>query len=165
MPVLRLIATGLVALTLIQPLTAHAGDPPQDPSEAAMTFAAGFSHDHLSGMLSRIGARQPPLVALSQLDGELLAAVFDAQIDQAVIKYGDEWQRNMALAWTPLLTDEELTSLTNSGAQSPYTGKYLDLRDEAGQSMQALSGPLFRTALEEVIRNTLKELSPDEQTQ
>ena len=93
----------------------------------------------------------------------MLAAVFDAEIDKAVVKYGPEWQRNMARAWTPLMTDDELLSLATAGAQSPHTDKYLGLRTQAGQSMQVLSEDLFREILEEVIRNTLAELQPEPQ--
>jgi len=136
-----------------------------DPSEAAMIFVAGFSDDHLSGMLSRIGGRTSTMVALSQLDGALVAAVFDAGIDRAVVKYGPAWQRNLALAWTPLLTPEELSSLTTAGAQSPYTDKYLALRGAAGQSMQQLSQDLFQEALTELVNNTAAELAPEDPPQ
>ena len=148
----------LMAFTL--PATADETPPtPEEPSEAAMQFVEGFSDDHLSGMLSRIGARQAPMIALSQLDGQMVAAVFDLEIDKAVERHGAEWKRNMARAWTPLLTDEELTSLATDGVASPYTDKYVGLRQEAGQRMQVLSQDLFRQILSEVIQNTVEELS------
>lgn len=136
-----------------------------DPSMEAMTFVAGFSDDHLSGMLSRIGGRTSVMIALSQLDGGIVAAVFDAEIDRAVVKYGPAWQRNLALAWTPLLTPKELTSLTIAGAQSPHTEKYLSLRGAAGQTMQQLSQELFHEALTEVVKNTATELTPQQPVQ
>ena len=160
---MRLLRAILIALALVLPLAANAADQtpptPEEPSEAAMQFVEGFSDDHLSGMLSRIGARQPPMIALSQLHGQIVAAVFDTEIDEAVAKYGPEWKRNMARAWTALLTDEELASLTADGVASPYTDKYVGLRQDAGQRMQALSQDLFRLILAEVIQNTVKELS------
>jgi hypothetical protein len=131
-----------------------------EPSEAAMTFVAGFSDDHLSGMLSRIGGRSEPMMALSQLGSEVVAVVFDAEIDNAVRKYSADWQRNLALSWTPLMTDEELGSLSTAGAQSPYTDKYLELRTQAGATMQSLSQDLFQKILGEVISNTVENLSP-----
>jgi hypothetical protein len=151
----------LSALLIAAPVAADESD----PSEAAMIFVAGFSDDHLSGMLSRIGGRSSTMAALSQLDGALVAAIFDAEIDAAVVKYGSAWHRNLALAWTPLLTPEELTSLTIAGAQSPHTDKYLSLRAAAGQTMQQLSQELFHEVLSEVIANTVGELTPEQPAQ
>jgi hypothetical protein len=86
-------------------------------------------------------------------------------IDRAVVKYGPAWQRNLALAWTPLLTREELSSLTTAGAHSPHTEKYLSLRGSAGQTMQQLSQDLFHEALTEVVTNTVAELTPGQPAQ
>ncbi len=154
-----------VALMLLAAPAVSANQTAEKPSEAAMLFAGGFSNDQLSGMLSRIGARQPPLLALGQMDGSTLSVVFDAAIADAVKKYGPQWQQNMALAWTPLLNEEELASLTTMGAQSPHVEKYLGLREQAGQNMQKLSGDLFRDILQEVIGNTLKTLGADQPAQ
>jgi len=130
-----------------------------EPSEAAMTFVGTFSDGHLSGMLSRIGARQQPMVVLSQVYGALLGAVFDAEIDKAVAKYGAQWRKNLGLAWMGLLTTEEFGSLTADAAESPYGEKYLGLRAEAGQNMGRLSQELFSAILAEVIRNTIDQLA------
>jgi hypothetical protein len=153
-----LIALCFIALLAFAPFV-EASETPDEPSEAAMTFAGGFSGDQLAGMLSRIGARQPPLMALGQMDGSTLAAVFDAEIARAVEKHGAAWQRNMAIAWMPLMSDEELSSLTVMGGESPHVDKYLSLREQAGARMQVLSSELFQTILEEVIGNTLRTLT------
>ena len=132
------------------------------PSETAMAFSGQFSDDQLSGMLSRIGGSSQAMIELSQLDGNVVAEIFDLQIDAAVAKYGQQWQTNMARAWQPLLTDDEMTSLMNEGADSPYSGKYTELRTKAGQAMQASSQDLFREILGEVIAETrlsLQEVS------
>ena len=152
----------VAALTAGWILAGSAAADETEPSQAAMAFVGQFSDDHLSGMLSNIGSRQPRLIALSQLHGQLVAAVFDAEIDKAVAEHGAALQRNMALAWTPLLTDAELESLTRDGAASPYTDKYLALRGEAGAAMQGLSQELFRSILAEVIQNTVEELTDPE---
>lgn len=154
---LRFVLVAVLALSLTPAL---AVDEPA-PSEAAMSFVGQFSDDHLSGMLSRIGATQPPMVAASQLNGALVAVVFDAEIDKAVAQYGPDWQRAMALSWTGLMTDEQFTSLTAEGADSPHTEAYLGLRAEAGQQMQQNAGQLFRKILGEVVENTVSELGAD----
>ncbi|MEO1491881.1 MAG: hypothetical protein AAFV19_06985 [Pseudomonadota bacterium] len=130
-----------------------------EPSPAAMNFVAGFSDDHLAGMLSRFGGRDPRLALLAQVNGQAVALTLDAAIADAVRDNSAAWQRNMALAWTPLMSDDELTSLANAGAQSPHVDKYLELRGDAGQSMQILSQDLFRTILEDVLETTIAVLS------
>ncbi|MEM9140160.1 MAG: hypothetical protein AAGB15_10050 [Pseudomonadota bacterium] len=148
------------ALTLALPGLGQAQST-EEPSEAAMTFVGAFSDGHLTSMLQRIGARQPIMVAASQLNGQVLAAVFDAEIAQAVKVHGPQWQRNMALSWTPLLSDDEMLSLVAEGAGSPHSEKYLELRSEAGQTMQGLSGEFFKTILADVIAQTMKQLGDD----
>lgn len=134
----------------------------EEPSPAALSFATGFADDHLAGMLSRIGSRSPILASFAQIDSRVTAQAFDANIAKAVQAHGKQWRHNMALAWTPLLSEEELTSLNNAGAQSPYADKYLELRDDAGVTMQGLSNELFQQILREVIDNTVADLTPDE---
>lgn len=123
-----------------------------------MTFVLGFSDTHLTGMLQRIGSQQPVLVAASQVNSQLLVAVFESEIAQALKVYGPEWQRNLALSWTPLLTEDELHSLATQGAGSPYTDKYLELRSEAGKTMQSLSQDLFKQILSEVVDKTMQQM-------
>lgn len=141
------------------PTDAPTDAPATAPSDAAMAFAGGFSDLHLAGMLQRIGARQPAMIAASQIDAQVLVSVFEAEIAEAVRRHGSAWQRNMALAWTPLLSDEEMLSLATAGAQSPHVEKYLALRPKAGAAMQALSGDLFEAILAEVVGNTLATLA------
>lgn len=154
-----------VLALLALPAAAAAQEPviPDQPSPAATEFVAQFSDAHLTTMLKRIGARQQAMVALSQLHGQILAAVYDAEVANAVKIHGSEWQRNLARAWTGLMPDEELTSLRTDGATSPHSDKYQKLSSEAGQRMQTLSQDLFREILSETIQNTMKMLgdTPD----
>ena len=91
----------------------------------------------------------------------MLAAAFDAEIDAAVARHGDEWARNLALAWDPLLTDDEMGSLVEQGAASPHAERYAAARDEAAAAMAALSQDLFRDILAEVIGNTVRTLGAE----
>ncbi|MEL6478137.1 MAG: hypothetical protein AAFR17_12495 [Pseudomonadota bacterium] len=139
---------------------ASADQAPAAPSQAALTFVAGFSDAHLANMLSRFGQRSPVLASFAQVDAQLTANTLDAAIGEAVAQHGPVWQRNLASAWMPLLSEEELVSLTNSGAQSPHIDKYLDLRNEAGVAMQASSQELFAEILRNVIDRSVASLSP-----
>ena len=156
--VLRWIPVVALCVALLAPGAPRAADETVKPSEAAMNFVLGFSDTHLTGMLQRIGAQQPVLVAASQINAELLVAVFEAEIAQAIKVYGPEWQRNLALSWTPLMTESELRSLSTQGASSPHTDKYLELRGEAGKTMQTLSEDLFKQILSEVVDKTVKQM-------
>jgi len=161
--VLKWITSLAMCAALLLPAAPKASEQPGEPSQAAMDFVLGFSDTHLTGMLQRIGAQQPVLVAASQVNAELLVAVFEAEIAQALKVYGPQWQRNLAIAWTPLLTDDELHSLASQGASSPHTEKYLELRGEAGKTMQSLSQDLFKQVLSEVVDKTVKQMGTVEE--
>lgn len=133
----------------------------EEPGPAALAFARQFSDDHLSGMLSRIGGRSEALRALAEFDGQVVATVFDAQIDAAVRQYGDEWARNMALAWAPLLSEAEMASLVEQAAKSPFADKYVASREAAAAAMAERSADLFGQVLQEVVADTIATLTPE----
>ncbi len=138
----------------------RAGQP--EPSDAAMAFVDEFADDHLSGMLSRIGGQSEALRTLSQIDARLLAAAFDAEIDAAVERHGDAWARNLAMAWSPFLTDAQMASLAEEGAASPYADSYVENRGAAAARMAELSQDLFERILQEVVAATLTVLAPEQ---
>lgn len=162
---MRRLAVAVIAALLTTAAPAQEPAPgPEAASPEALAFVSQFSDDHLSGMLSRIGGQSTVMSELSKIDGRVLAAALDAEIDAAVERHGDEWAHNMALAWSPLLGDVEMASLVEDGANSPYADRYLAQRDEAAAGMATLSQDLFREILAEVMRNTLKRLSGEAQT-
>jgi hypothetical protein len=149
----------LVSLCLVIGVNPQAKAQDIEPSAAALTFVAAFSDDHLAGMLSRFAGRDPRLAAFAQVDGRAVASTLDTAIALAVREHSADWQRNMARAWTPLLSEEELVSLTTAGAQSPHVDKYLELRPAAGQAMQTYSQDLFREILSDVLDTTVAALA------
>jgi len=148
----------LMLCVLLASPQAKAADP--DPAPEAVTFVAGFADDLFAGMLVQFGMQAPELAARAEVHGdEAVAKVFQAEIVRAVDKYGADWRRNLALAWTPLLTGEELESLATLGSQSPYLDKYMGLRSTAGETMRELSAELLQTALDEVVQNTAAQVA------
>lgn len=143
-----------IAVSLLLAASPAQAELPAKPSNAAMAFAGQFSKDQLSGMLSRIGARTETMMMLGQLNGRLTEQVFNAEIDAAVARHGNAWQRNMARAWMPLLSEDEMLSLVTDAQASPYADKYTGLRNDAGRNMQELSKDLFKQILQEVVSNT-----------
>ncbi|MGD1926025.1 MAG: hypothetical protein ACFB03_17840 [Paracoccaceae bacterium] len=152
----RLFFAALFSFVLCAAHVTHAAEDTTkaEPSEAALAFVGQFSDNQLSGMLSRVGARTETMMMLGQVNGRLTEQIFNAEIDAAIDRHGDAWRRNMALAWTPLLTDDEMLSLAADAQLSPHTEKYASLRTDAGRAMQDLSGDLFRQILQEVVSNT-----------
>ena len=148
----------LVATQIAMPATAAE----QTPSDAAMRFVIGFSDDHLAGLLGNVGGRSEIMAALFERHGDPVTDAFIAAIGKAVTKHRAAWQHNLALAWTLLLTEDELVSLTLTGADSPHLEKYLSLRTTAGEAMQLLSAALFDEALSEVIEQTVAKFANTE---
>ncbi|HSF94148.1 MAG TPA: hypothetical protein VLA52_03910 [Thermohalobaculum sp.] len=152
MPRSSLFAALLAALLTAAPAAADESA----PAPEAVTFVAGFADDLFAGMLARYGMQAPQLAALAEVHGdEAVAPIFQSEIVRAVREHGPVWRHNLALAWTPLLTAEELRSLTLSGSASPHLEKYMGLRADAGSAMQALSGDLLQTALRDAVEGTV----------
>ena len=152
-----LLAAAALACLLLAAPVAPAGE--GAPAPEALAFVAGFSDQHLAEMLASGAGNSPQIASLAASDYDSVAQALDAEIGLAIARYGPGWQHNMALAWTPLMTGDEFTSLALAGAQSPHVEKYLSLRSSAGQSMQALSQQLYETALQDVVTGTLGRLA------
>jgi hypothetical protein len=134
----------------------------QAPSAAAIRFVVGFSDEHLADLLVNVAGRSEIVAALYQRHGEAVADAFNTAVGSAVLKHRAAWQHNLSLAWTPLLTDDELNSLTLTGAESPHLDKYLSLRTTAGETMQRLSGALLDEAVAEVVQQVVAEFPASE---
>ena len=148
----------LVATQVAAPATAAE----QEPSAAAIRFVVGFSDEHLADLLGNVAGRSEIVAELYQRHGDAVADAFNTAIGSAVLKHRAAWQHNLSLAWTPLLTDDELNSLTLSGENSPHLDKYLSLRTTAGETMQQLSSALLDQALAEVIQQIVAEFPTTE---
>ena len=142
--------------------TASQPSRPAQPSAAALAFAEELAGPHLSGMLARIAAGTQVMRALGELDGPAVATVLTAQIDAAVRRHRDDWARELAVAWSPLLSDAEMRSLAAEGQDSPHADSYSANRDAAAARMAELSQGLFQSILGEVVARTVRQLAPDE---
>jgi hypothetical protein len=151
-----------LAVLVATQITAPATAAEQTPSDAAVRFVIGFSDDHFAGLLGNVGGRSEIMAALFERHGEPVTDAFNAAIGKAVTKHRAAWQHNLALVWTPLLTEDELVSLTLTGADSPHLEKYLSLRAIAGEDMRQLSAALFDEALAEVIEQTVANFAGTE---
>ena len=78
---------GLLAMALAYhhrwPMPMQSSTIPEEPSAAAVAFVGQFSDAHLAGIVQRMGARHPTLTALSQLHGQMLAVMFEAEVSES----------------------------------------------------------------------------------
>lgn len=80
-----------------------------------------------------------------------------AEIAVVVPRYQEQWNRNLAQAWAPLMTSAEFDSVATVKQQSPFASKFLSLQDRAGASMKTNSEPLLKTVLTEVLSSVFKK--------
>jgi hypothetical protein len=76
----------------------------------------------------------------------------------AVAKHQDEWDRNLAQAWAPLMTAEEFESVATKKRESPYFAKFMSLQNQAGAAMKARSQTLLATVMAEALTAELGKL-------
>jgi len=83
-----------------------------------------------------------------------------AEIAVAVPKHQEQWNRNLAQAWAPLMTSAEFDSVVSDKQKSPFASKFLSLQDRAGAAMKGNSEPLLTAVLTEVLTGALEKSMP-----
>jgi hypothetical protein len=74
-----------------------------------------------------------------------------------VPRYQDQWDRNLAKAWTPLMTSSEFDSVAAEKQKSPYAAKFLSLQNQAGAAMKADSEKLLVTVMAEALNRAFEK--------
>ena len=69
----------------------------------------------------------------------------------AVPKHQNQWDKNLAQAWAPLMTRDEFESLAAEKQKSPYAAKFMSLKNQAGATMKVKSEPLLTTVMAEAL--------------
>jgi hypothetical protein len=85
-----------------------------------------------------------------------------AEIAVVAPKHQEQWNKNLAQAWQPLMTPEEIDSIITQKQQSPYASKFMSLQDKAGTTMKANSEPWLKTVLAEVLTGVFEKSMPNE---
>lgn len=88
-PALLLLAVCLAVALATAPAVPPATAQQAEPTPAARAFVDRFADDHLSGMLSRIGAQSEALRMLAEFDAQTVATVLDARVAEAVQQHGE----------------------------------------------------------------------------
>ena len=81
-----------------------------------------------------------------------------AELAYAVPRHQDQWDRNLAKAWAPLMTASEFDSMTANKQKSPYAAKFSSLQNEAGAAMKANSEKLLTTVMTEALSKAFEKL-------
>jgi hypothetical protein len=131
--------------------TAGAGLAQNDESALKMVKALRLG-ENLSGMsynLAKLTATYQGIAAKHgpQKADELLRA----ELAIAVPRHQEQWDRNLAQAWAPLMAREEFESIATEKQKSPFAAKFVSLKDQAGAAMKAKSEPLLATVMAEAL--------------
>jgi hypothetical protein len=86
--------------------------------------------------------------------------ILRAEIAVTVPKHQEQWNRNLAQAWAPLMTSAELDSVVADKQKSPFASKFVSLQDRAGATMKVNSEPLLKTVLTEVLTGVFEKSKP-----
>lgn len=123
------------------------------PSPAARLFAESLDTDRqLLHLLRTVSLRSVPYNAFRQRHGaEMADRVLEAQLARAVLRFGPEWQRNMASVLSSMFSNHVIASLLEDGAESPFYREYLAADAAIQEQMQAVSAGLVRDAMGQIV--------------
>ena len=74
-----------------------------------------------------------------------------AELATSVPKYQEQWDRNLARAWAPLMSRDEIESIASQRQQSPFSAKFMSLQNQAGASMKIKSEPVLTAVMTEAL--------------
>lgn len=114
---------------------------------AGMTYTFAKTTTTYKGVEAKLGPQKAD---------ELLRA----EIAVAVPKHQEQWNKNLALAWAPLMTSAEFDSVVSDKQSSPFASKFMSLKERAGATMKVNSEPLLKTVLTEVLRGVFEKSMP-----
>ncbi len=82
------------------------------------------------------------------------------ELDAAIPRYRDQWDRNMAAAYLDHLTIDQMESVAEKGRQSPFVRSFMSAQADIDADMQARSTGLLKDMLTAVLLKMFKEITP-----
>lgn len=132
-------------------LTAGAGFAQNDESALKMVKALRLG-ENLGGMSHRMSKLTTTYQGIAAKHGPQKAdEILRAELAISVSKHQEQWNRNLAQAWAPLMTRDEFESVAAEKQKSPFFAKFLSLQNQAGASMKAKSETLLTTVMSEAL--------------
>lgn len=135
----------------------------QPASDAALQMVRSLQLGaNLTAMTVRLAPRtQTWQAAVANVGAKKADELLRAEIAVVVPKYQQQWDMNLAAAWAPLMTSDELRSMAQLKQSSPYAQKFGRLQNEAGASMRLASEPLLAKVLGEIMNGVFAKSQPE----
>jgi hypothetical protein len=86
-------------------------------------------------------------------------AIVYAELEKAAPKYQAQWDRNLAAAYAPLFSAQELQSIADQQKQSPHMAKFTAKQNEVGFAMQMKSSELLKSYVAEAMANAQRKVA------
>jgi hypothetical protein len=117
--------------------------------------------ENLSGMIYQFAKITTTYRGIEAKLGQQKAdELLRAEIAVSVPKHQGEWNRNLALAWAPLMTSDEFDSVVLEKKKSPFASKFVSMQGRAGATMKVNSEPLLKKVLTEVLTGVFEKSMP-----
>ncbi len=141
MPRRAWLLAALLALALA-PAAPQAADP--DPVALAAIKKMGLG-SNLATLSYRLAQETPTYQKLVEALGVQKARLLVRdEVTRLAAKYQEQWDRNLALAYTEFMLPRELQSLAETGPSSPAFAKFTQKQAEVNRSMEAKSAGLMK---------------------
>lgn len=100
------------------------------------------------------------LIIAKTVGPEKARTVVIEELDKAAPKYQGQWDKNLASAYAPLFSAEELQSIAEKQRQSPHITKFMAKQNEVGAVMQSKSTELLKEYITDVLTNAVRRVAP-----
>jgi hypothetical protein len=132
-------------------LTVGTGFAQNDESALKMVKALRLG-ENLGGMSYNLAKLTTTYQGIAAKHGPQKAdEMLRAELAISVPKHQEQWNRNLAQAWAPLMTREEFESIAAEKQKSPFSAKFVSLQNQAGAAMKAKSETLLTTVMSEAL--------------
>ena len=133
-----------------------------DPEAAALDMVKRL---RLGENMKAIGLQaasrsQTYLIITKTVGPEKARAVVTEELEKAAPKYQSQWDKNLASAYAPLFSAEELQSIAEKQRQSPYINKFMAKQNEVGAAMQSKSTELLKNYVAEAMTTAFRRAVP-----
>ena len=133
-----------------------------DPEAAALDMVKRL---HLGDNMKTIGLQaalrsQTYLIITKSVGPEKGRSVVSEELERVAPKYQGQWDKNLASAYAPLFSAEELQSIAEKQRQSPHFSKFMAKQNEVGAAMQSKSTELLKSYIADAMTSAFRRVAP-----
>lgn len=144
----------LVVLLLLLTFACSAATPEEEALTFVETLDLGQNLEALTEQVAKNTQTYRMIVATVGADGA--EDLLESELSGALPKYQSRWNANLAASYLLHFSPEELRSLAEERAASPYLSKFQEKQRDVGLEMQSRSGDLLQEAAAEVVENAFR---------